>query len=109
MYKSTPGKALLGLKVGTLKAQPLSFGEYLQRNFSIWMRGFAFGIPLVTCLRWQISCRLGRGQQASYDEATGFRVRAKPSKWLRKTVFGLAFLTLHSCGSSRHDGEGSRT
>jgi len=92
---NTPGKALLGLKVGTLKAQPLSFGEYLQRNFSIWMRGFAFGIPLVNLFTMaNQSGRLGRGQQASYDEATGFRVRAKPSKWLRKTVFGLAFFGL---------------
>lgn len=90
---NTPGKALLGLKVGLLDASPLSFSQYLSRNMAIWMHGLAFGIPLINLLTMaEQSRRLGKGQQASYDESTGYRVRAKPIGWVRKSSFGMAFL-----------------
>jgi uncharacterized RDD family membrane protein YckC len=89
---NTPGKSLLGLKVGTLDGKPLSFSQYLSRNFWVWASGLGLGIPLVNIFTMVIeSRRLDRGQQASYDEPTGFRVRAKPSSLVRKTAFGLAF------------------
>lgn len=92
---NTPGKALLGLKVGLLNASPLSFGQYLGRNLSIWLKGLAIGLPLINLFTMAYqSGRLGKGQQASYDESTGYRVRAKPIGWARKTSFGVAFLGL---------------
>lgn len=92
---NTPGKALLGLKVGLLDASPLSFGQYLGRNFSIWLKGLALGFPLINFFTMaHQSGRLGKGQQASYDESTGYRVRAKPIGWVRKSSFGIAFLGL---------------
>ncbi|WP_076789654.1 RDD family protein [Chlorobium sp. KB01] len=92
---NTPGKALLGLKVGLLDASPLSFGQYLSRNMTIWVKGLAFGFPLINLFTMaHQSGRLGKGQQASYDESTGYRVRAKPIGWMRKSSFGVAFLGL---------------
>lgn len=92
---NTPGKALLGLKVGTLNGQSLSLVHYLSRNFSLWAGGLAFGIPLINLFTMaHQSGRLGKGQQASYDETTGFRVRSSPSGWVRKTAFGFAFAGL---------------
>jgi Predicted membrane protein/domain len=92
---NTPGKALLGLKVTTLDGKPLSFAQYLGRNFSLWVSGFALGFPLINLFTLaNQSRRLGKGQPASYDEATDFRVRSKPSGILRKAVFGLAFTGL---------------
>ncbi|MDD4052012.1 MAG: RDD family protein [candidate division Zixibacteria bacterium] len=93
---NTPGKALLGLKVGTLDGKPLSFSEYAERNASVWISGFALGIPFINLFTMIYQARrLGRGQQASYDEAEMFRVRAKPLGWVRKTVpFGIGFVTL---------------
>lgn len=92
---NTPGKSLLGLKVGRLDALPLSFSQYLGRNISMWVSGFALGFPLVNLFTMAYqSGRLGKGQQASYDESTGYRVRAKPIGWMRKSVFGVAFFGL---------------
>lgn len=92
---NTPGKSLLGLKVGRLDALPLSFSQYLGRNISMWVRGFALGFPLFNLFTMaHQSGRLGKGQQASYDESTGYRVRAKPIGWMRKSVFGVAFFGL---------------
>jgi uncharacterized RDD family membrane protein YckC len=95
LYKivgNTPGKALLGLKVGTLDGKSLSLAQYLTRNFSMWLSGFALGIPLINLFTMaNQASRVGEGQQASYDEHTGFRVRSKPSGWMRKTAFCFAF------------------
>jgi uncharacterized RDD family membrane protein YckC len=92
---NTPGKAFLGLKATRLDGKPLSLGEYLGRNFSMWISGLAFGLPLINLFTLASqSSRLGNGQQASYDEAAGFRVHSEPSSLLRKTVFGIAFAGL---------------
>lgn len=89
---NTPGKALLGLKVGTLNGKPLSLAQYVNRNFSIWVSGLALGLPFINLFTMaNQSFRLGRGQQASYDEPTGFRVRSRPIGWVHKMAFGLAF------------------
>lgn len=92
---NTPGKALLGLKVGLRDASPLSFGQYLGRNFSMGVSGLALGIPfidLVTHARQAV--RLGRGKPASYDEFPGYRVYAKPIGPQHKLLFVLAFTGL---------------
>jgi uncharacterized RDD family membrane protein YckC len=92
---NTPGKALLGLKVKTLDGKSLSFAQYLNRNFSMWVSGLALGFPLFTLFTLVHQAgRLGEGQQASYDESTGFCVHSKPVDWWRKTAFGFAFVSL---------------
>jgi uncharacterized RDD family membrane protein YckC len=89
---NTPGKALLGLKVGTLDGKPLSLTQYINRNFAMWASGLALGLPLVNLFTMaNQSRRLGKGQQASYDEPTGFRVRSRPSSWVYKITFGVTF------------------
>lgn len=92
---NTPGKALLGLKVGTLDGKSLSLAQYFNRNFRMWASGLALGLPLINLFTMaNQSGRLGKGQQASYDAPPGFRVRSKPLGWVRKTAFGFAFLGL---------------
>ena len=92
---NTPGKAFLGLTVGTIHAKSLGFSQYLTRNFSVWSTGLALGLPLINLFTMsKQSGRLKNGLQTSYDEPTGFRVRAKPCGLLRKTLFGLAFVSL---------------
>jgi uncharacterized RDD family membrane protein YckC len=95
LFGNTPGKFLFGLKVGRLDASPLSFSQYLGRNISMWVRGFALGFPLISLFTMgHQSSRLGKGLQASYDESADYRVRAKPTGWLRKSVAGVAFFIL---------------
>jgi uncharacterized RDD family membrane protein YckC len=92
---NTPGKALLGIKVKTSEGNKLSFLQYLFRNLSVWVKGFALGLPLINLITMSIqSSRLGKGLEASYDEGSGYTVRSKSSNWIRKISFGLAFLCL---------------
>jgi uncharacterized RDD family membrane protein YckC len=90
---NTPGKALLGLKVKTFDNRALSYSQYLGRNFEMWLSGLALGIPLINLFTMGYqSSRLGKGQQASYDQNTGYRVHAKPIGSVRKAGFGFAFV-----------------
>lgn len=92
---NTPGKALLGIKVMTSEGNSLSFVQYLMRNLSIWVKGFAFGLPLINLITMASqSSRLGKGQEASYDESAGYTVRSKSNSWVRKSAFSVAFLCL---------------
>ena len=94
-FGNTPGKALLGIAVKTSEGKNLSFTQYLGRNFSMWVRGFGLGIPLVNLFTMGAqSGRLGKGLPASYDESPGYFVRAKPTHWARIVAFTLAFSSL---------------
>ncbi len=96
VFGNTPGKAWLGLKVETSVARSLGFFQYLNRNFSVWASGLAFGIPFVYLFTMANQAhRLGNGQLASYDELLSFRVRSKPLTWVRKITFGFAFLVVY--------------
>ena len=91
---NTPGKALLGLRVGLVHGRPLSFVQHLWRNLGLWISGFGLGLPLVGLFTMgRQHGRLNEGKQASYDGA-GYRVRAKPIGWGRRAVFGAVFMLM---------------
>jgi uncharacterized RDD family membrane protein YckC len=93
IFGNTPGKSLLGLKVINRDGSSLSFGRYLGRNFRMWFSGLGLAIPIVNffTMAYQ-SRRLSDERPASYDEATGHQVCAKPVTWMRQTVFALCFV-----------------
>jgi uncharacterized RDD family membrane protein YckC len=91
---NTPGKWMLNLVV-TSSGTRLSFFQYLKRNLGVWTSGLALGLPVVGLftLVYQAG-RLAHGQSASYDEASAFSVRQKPSGWVRKLTFAAVFISL---------------
>lgn len=93
VFGNTLGKALLGIRVEMIDSSPLTFSQYLSRNFSMWVHGMALGIPLIqfVAMYYQFS-RLGKGKQADYDEKAGYLVRAKAIGLSRKIGFGVVFL-----------------
>lgn len=92
---NTPGKAMLGIRVASLRGTPLEFGQYLRRNFFLWSSGLGFGIPIVVLFTlWRQEKRLRKGQQTSYDEKIGSRVWSKPIGEGRKFGFAVAFISL---------------
>jgi len=96
-FGNTPGKALLGLRVGLVDGRRPSLGQHLSRNVGVWAGGLGLGIPLVTLFTMgRQHRRLNQGEQASYDDE-GYRVRAKPIGWPRRIGFGVAFLVLFGC------------
>ena len=94
-FGNTPGKAFIGLKVKTSHGGKLTFRDYLFRNLGVWMAGLAFGFPIFSLIAMAYQARrLGKGQQASYDESSGNRVRATSIGKLRWMAFLLSFFTL---------------
>jgi uncharacterized RDD family membrane protein YckC len=92
IFGNTPGKSMLGLKVTTLDGKALRFTQYLGRNFSVWTRGYALGIPFIGLFTMTNQFRrLGDGRQASYDESTGYRLRSRRLGAIRLTAFWIAF------------------
>jgi len=95
VFGNSLGKAWLGLKVVTLDGGPLSFSQYLKRNFSLWISGLGGGVIGVN-IGAMISeaNRLRKGLQASYDESSETRVWSYSSGWVQKSIFGCAFAGL---------------
>lgn len=95
VFGNTPGKAILGLNVMTLDSQSLTFGQYLYRNFSMWFRGLALGIPIITFVAMYYEFdNLKKGKPTSYDYSIGCRVRSKAIGLPRKIIFSVMFLSL---------------
>ena len=95
--RNTPGKAMLGIRVVDERGERLSFGDYLMRNFRLWIGGIWFGIPLVSLIpMFNQGRRLENGERASYDVAGGTNVVGVKTGLLRKIGFVLAWLALTS-------------
>lgn len=95
LFGNTPGKAILGLRVSSFRAEALSFNRYFKRNMGVWGNGLAVGFPLLNLFAMASqSRRIGRGAPASYDVATADCVRASPAGWFRKSMFATLFLGL---------------
>ncbi len=91
---NTPGKALLGLRVGLADGGPLSFVQLCRRNLGVWAAGLGLGLALISLLTMARQLRrLKGGEQASYDDED-FRVRARPVGWARRAGFCAAFVGL---------------
>lgn len=86
-FGTSPGKALLGLKVTSLRGERLGFEQYLRRNFALWPSGLALGVPLISLFTYVNQYgRLGRGLETSYDEKLGTRVFGRPIGWVRQAI-----------------------
>lgn len=91
----TPGKLMVGIRVVSQGGNPLSFGDYLSRNMSLWPSGLALGVPLVNLFVMAGQARrIDNGLLASYDEKPAYRVVAIKTSVLRKFIFCIAFFSL---------------
>lgn len=92
-FGNTPGKALVGLKVLNKHGGALTFKDYLNRNFSLWVSGIGLGIPIanLAAMLYQAN-RLQQGTPASYDRNTGHQVVARHIGFARKAVVAVVFL-----------------
>lgn len=93
-FGNTPGKSLLGLRVGRADGSALTFLQQLRRNLWVWISGFALGLPLIGLLTMaRQHRRLKDGQQASYD-GDAWRVFAQPVPTGRRVAFWLGVVVL---------------
>lgn len=74
-YGTTPGKALLRIRVTDADGYSLAPGTALERSFQVWMRGLGFGVPVVSLVTMVLSYnRLEKQGSTAWDDALGVRV-----------------------------------
>ena len=66
---TTPGKTIFGVRVRTLDGKPIGAMNGLSRDFTIFIKGFGLGIPLVSFVTLILSyLRLNRDKVMSWDQ-----------------------------------------
>lgn len=94
LFKTTPGKALLGVRVVNIHQQAASSGEYARRLTGLYWAGVGLGFPLfgLIAVIYQYS-RVSTGEPASYDRQQA-QVRASALSSGRSVGFTALFLGL---------------
>lgn len=94
-FGNTPGKALLKVKVRTIRGETLAFGAYVRRNFGLWVKGLALGIPFVNLFTMAAQhSRIKRHEPTSYDEGADYRVCSRPIGAASYIAFAVLFFGL---------------
>lgn len=69
IFGNTIGKAILAIRLTTIKGKPLTFQQLTQRSMNVLVSGMAFCIPLVTFFPMYMQYKnLIAGRPASYDQ-----------------------------------------
>jgi uncharacterized RDD family membrane protein YckC len=75
LWGQSPGKVLLRLRVVSEDGNPLTWAQAWQRSGLVWVRGLAFGIPLLWLITSAVAMRrVSNTGVASWDETSRTRV-----------------------------------
>jgi uncharacterized RDD family membrane protein YckC len=95
LWGTTPGKALLGIRVRQADGSPPSIGASVWRSLRVWTLGLGLGMPLLVILCQGLSLwtsrRLGR---PLWDVAGDHRVAVGPLRPARLSLFVGLFVVL---------------
>lgn len=95
LFGNTLGKALLGIKILNNSQTPLTFQQYLKRNLQVWIKAFAFGIPIINIFTMLYQARqVSTKGVTSYDKIDNFQVLRKRFFWIRLSSFLILFILL---------------
>jgi len=74
-FITTPGKALLGIKIRDLFGKKISYTTGMKRGFLVWLNGMGIGIPFIAFFTMIFAYRrLKRNGITSWDEKCGINV-----------------------------------
>ncbi len=74
-FGTTPGKALLGIKIRALSGKKISYTTAMRRGSLLWLNGMGIGIPLIAFFTMIIAYnKLKRNGITSWDEKCGISV-----------------------------------
>lgn len=94
-WGTTPGKALLCVRVSTLTETKPAFREAFRRAFMVWWRGLGAGFPVVTLITMVLEySRLVHTYRTTWDASLGFKVTHERIGAARGIVAGLLLLAL---------------
>lgn len=87
MPGTTPGKALLGLRVVHLDGRRPTLRTLMRRQWRLWGAGWAYGIPFLNLLTFAANRTLVRdGKPTAWDEENGLVVYERHAGWVRPTI-----------------------
>jgi hypothetical protein len=103
-WGTTPGKWLFKTEVRLVNGNKLSFNDAIGRSLDVWVRGVAFGLPLISLITMIIGYQtLTKNKVANWDKERGFMVRHQRISSLRAiiiTLILLATISLIAYGNS---------
>jgi len=92
-FGTTPGKALLGIKIRDLSGNKISYTTGMKRGFLVWLNGMGIGIPLITLFTMIAAYnRLKRNGITSWDEKCGINIIHHRISILRVILFIVIFI-----------------
>jgi len=95
IFKSTPGKFLLGLNVLNYNDKKINGADYFSRNAALYTSALALGLPLINLFTMYSQYRsLSSSGKSTYDKKLGFTVVRRNSGIVKTIVFALLFIGL---------------
>ncbi|WP_312653761.1 MerR family transcriptional regulator [Proteiniclasticum sp.] len=92
-FRTTPGKAIFGLRIENADENRLTYIEAFNRTWGVALKGLGLAIPLVSFITyWTSYDRMKNGEIQPWDEGISYRI--KDRKIYRFVVFGLANVLL---------------
>jgi uncharacterized RDD family membrane protein YckC len=72
IFETTPGKAILKIKIKNINGGKINFTQALRRSFGVWVRGLGFGIPIISFICILVSYfDLRRNGITKWDQKSG--------------------------------------
>lgn len=92
VFGTTPGKALLGIRVEGRPGRKPGFGQALSRSIQVWIFGEALGLPVLSWMTRVIwLALLSSSGQTIWDRNTYCRVRHQPCHFVRVASVAVMF------------------
>lgn len=92
LFGNSLGKAVLGIKVVSNNQGELTVGDAISRNFGMWFRGLAIGIPLVNLFTMASAySKLARGEMLQWDIDGNVTVARTGKEQWRYLLFTVLF------------------
>lgn len=94
-FGTTPGKAILGLRVERLDGGRLTYSEAQSRTGQALWRGMGWNLPVLKWIRlYRSYVAHGREGEMSWDRESDFHVEAKPGAWWRNGLYVAAWAAI---------------
>jgi len=91
-WGTTPGKALLSIKIRTESGYKLDFINALSRSLSVWFLGMGIGFPIISLIAMIVAwIKLSKRGATSWDERAHAVVQHSPLNWGKVLVVALLY------------------
>lgn len=92
---TTPGKWILGITVLDKNGHKLSISDAMRRTGLVWMKGLAFGLPIISLITMKKAYdSLMIQGQTSWDKAYNVNITFSKISWFKKVILTLVLVSI---------------